>query len=265
MLNISMAWSVIVSALLMIYNIEFARASGGKYHYPEDSSWPPVCHNGKRQSPININTGSTIKRCPGTISEVDSYSKAPTYCGVVKSSTSVEVKCEYKPVMKGGPNGNTRFRVLSLHFHWGKPGEAGSEHLINGQRTPLEMHVVHYIDGKNPDHSPKSVVGVMIEVGGANAAFNGIVSKLAAGGGAIKGPDVPTLSKLLPNDWKTRYYTYPGSLTTPPCTENVQWIVAKTKVRISKDQMNAFYSLGRSMPHANFRKKHSKDIKPQEC
>jgi len=265
MLNISMKWAVILSAFVTIYNTDFARASGGKYHYPEDASWPPVCHNGKRQSPINIQTSSAIKRCPGQISEVEGYSKPPTSCQVVKDAKSVEVKCNYKPVMQGGPNGNTRFRVLSLHFHWGNPQEMGSEHLINGRRTPLEMHVVHYIDGKNPDHSAKSVVGVMIEVGGHNQGFQSIINKIAAGGGTISGSGVPILNKLLPGDWKGRYYTYPGSLTTPPCTENVQWIVAKTKVQISDKQMAAFYNLGRSMPHVNFRRKYSKNIRVTEC
>jgi len=147
-------------------------------------------------------------------------------------------------MMTGGPNRGTKFRVLSFHFHWGHSGAPGSEHSLNKHQAKLEMHVVHYVDGQNPDHSAKSVVGVLIEVGGNdNPAFSGIVSKLS--GGALSGSQVAILSRLLPNDWKRNYYAYAGSLTTPPCTENVQWIVAKTKVYISPKQMEAFYQLGR--------------------
>jgi len=260
MFNISMKWAVVLSAFVTICNIEFASASGGvAFKYPEDASWGNTCKNGKRQSPINIQTSATIKSCPGQISEVDSYSKSPTWCQIVKDKTSVEVKCDYMPMMKGCPNGKTQFRVLSFHFHFG-----GSEHLINGRRTELEMHVVHYIDKTDASHSAKSVVGVMIEGGGThNPAFQGIVNRLRSGGPVAK-TEIPILSKLLPGDWKNRYYTYQGSLTTPPCTENVQWIVAKTRVRISNDQMKAFAVLGHTM-RANFRQKYSSNIRVQEC
>ena len=98
----------------------------------------------------------------------------------------------------------------------------------------MEMHLVH----KNAE-GDLVVVGVMLRSGEHNAAFAPIWDNLSAQSGEERRiNDLINANNLLPEDRRT--YRYSGSLTTPPCTENVQWLVLKTPVEMSEAQIAAF-------------------------
>ncbi|MCP4363297.1 MAG: carbonic anhydrase family protein [Chloroflexi bacterium] len=121
------------------------------------------------------------------------------------------------------------YNLLQFHFH------ALSEHTINGNYSPMEMHLVHQSDDGN-----FAVVGVMLNNGGENAAYTPMFDNLPAqeseaetiGGVTVNADD------LLPQD--RGYYRYNGSFTTPPCTEGVSWFVMSTPVELSDAQISAF-------------------------
>ena len=121
------------------------------------------------------------------------------------------------------------YNLLHFHFH------SRSEHLIDGRDYPMEVHLVHVIsDQQNEDlpptlaatkPAPKSlaVIGVMIKEGRPNQLIKDLWTEIPKAGDAplrykIKGQNA---SAFLPPAGKRSFFRYNGSLTTPPCTENV--------------------------------------------
>ena len=130
------------------------------------------------------------------------------------------------------------FTLKQFHFH------APSENLIQGKQFPLEVHLVH----SDPDGN-LAVVGLMFEQGAANPLLATLWQQLPQ-----KAGDKLTLSQsvnvadLLPKDHS--YYRFAGSLTTPPCSEGVRWLVLKKPMEASKEQIEQFAKL---MGHPNNR------------
>ncbi|XP_023725710.1 carbonic anhydrase 9 isoform X2 [Cryptotermes secundus] len=137
----------------------------------------------------------------------------------------------------------------TLHFHWGLRDYRGSEHRVNGVRYPMEMHIVHrkqnyesvqeaigYSDGL-------SVLAFFFEVREKeNPKLQPLLKKLkqvALEGESVHLDSTFTMASLLPQDLEI-YYTYRGSLTTPPCSEVVTWIVFPEPQFISYRQCIAF-------------------------
>lgn len=130
------------------------------------------------------------------------------------------------------------FTLKSFHFH------CPSEHTINGEKFPMEIHLVHQNEAGN-----FAVVGLMVKEGSSNQFLTSFWDYLPP----EKGMELEEmlsfdLTNLLPDD-KT-YYTYDGSLTTPPCTEGVKWIVMKKPIEASSDQITI---IGDLMPKNNAR------------
>ena len=118
-----------------------------------------------------------------------------------------------------------------MHFH--RP----SEHLINGKNFPMEAHFVH-----RADNGALAVLGVLIAGEGSNEAFSKIVATMPAHEGpAVKADPSINPKALLPS--KLGYYRYEGSLTTPPCSEIVDWLVLADHVTVASDDIVAFAKL----------------------
>ena len=131
-----------------------------------------------------------------------------------------------------------RFELKQFHFH------APSENLIEGKSYPLEGHLVHA-----NDRGELAVVAVMFEPGRANAALSLAWQVLPAKAGESHGLKEPvSAEQLLPA--KRDYYRFSGSLTTPPCSEGVRWLVMKEPVQVSQAQIDAFKAM---MHHPNNR------------
>lgn len=123
---------------------------------------------------------------------------------------------------------NRVFTLRQYHFH------APSENLINGKRYPLEVHFVH-ADAKGS----LAVVAVMFDVGAENSALNPILKHIPAElNQSVKLDERYDLKPLFPTD--LHYYRFSGSLTTPPCTEGLRWLVMKNPVTMSAAQLAQF-------------------------
>jgi carbonic anhydrase len=126
-----------------------------------------------------------------------------------------------------------------LQFHWHTP----SEHLIEGEEVPLEMHLVHQAaDGA------LLVVGIFIKEGDRHRELDNIFADLPEEEGASVPVHKFKLKKLLPHDGES--FRYSGSLTTPPFTEGVQWVVLAEPIEMSSEQIQAFMTL---FPEGNSR------------
>lgn len=125
--------------------------------------------------------------------------------------------------------GDQTYRLLQFHAH------SPSEHTIDGQSFPMEVHFVHQNDA-----GELAVVGVMAEEGEQpHEGYSDIVDALSGDGQTVTVDDV---SSLLPSE--RAYYTYSGSLTTPPCTEGVRWIVLEEPITMSAEQLSAWQTHG---------------------
>ena len=150
--------------------------------------------------------------------------------------------------INGGGLSLTKFEFAQAHFHWGEIDNKGSEHLIDGQSFPMEMHLVHWnLDvGQTLKEAVEKdtgislhVLGVHFKIGKKNAKFKSLFE-------AAKKVRYQNQSKTIDNGIRLydllplnrdAFYRYKGSLTTPGCNEVVLWTIFKEKVEISKEQM----------------------------
>jgi carbonic anhydrase len=135
-----------------------------------------------------------------------------------------------------------------LQFHWHTPGE----HLIDGEETPMEMHLVH-----QSAEGVLMVVGVLIERGDRHRELDKVFRELPREEGDTLFVRNFNLAALIPGRggehngrMRVASFRYPGSLTTPPFTEGVQWVVLKDRIKLSGRQMEAFMQL---FPEGNSR------------
>ena len=126
-----------------------------------------------------------------------------------------------------------RYDLLQFHFH------SPSEHTIDGEAAAMELHLVH----ADRNSGSLAVVGVLlIEGDSANEAYASTLEAMPADVGEPEAVAEPIdLNALLP---ETRgYYTYQGSLTTPPCSEIVRWLLLDTPVALSREQIESYTAL----------------------
>ncbi|MBQ0931842.1 carbonic anhydrase family protein [Ideonella sp. 4Y16] len=181
-----------------------------------------TCASGQRQSPIDIRDGIPLELQP------IEFAYIPTGFSVIDNGHTVQVNV---------PQGNAisvqgkRFELLQFHFH--RP----SEERINGRQFDMVVHLVHKdLDGR------LAVVAVMLDRGSAHPLIQAVWNALPLEKGVAEpAPTTLDLNQLLPKD--RRYYTYMGSLTTPPCSEGVLWMVMKEPVQLSPQQIGIFARL----------------------
>jgi carbonic anhydrase len=184
-----------------------------------------VCAIGQRQSPIPINDSATLQGPAEPIG----FHYRPSEGSVVHNGHTIQV--DVAPGNHIAVRG-VNFDLLQFHFHH------PSEEQVNGQRYPMVAHLVH----KNAE-GQLAVVAVLLTTGEANTAIDTVWKYLPVDtGDRVKlPPGVLNLLDLLPKD--QRYYQFMGSLTTPPCTEGVLWMVLKTPSTLSPAQIRLFGQL----------------------
>lgn len=184
-----------------------------------------LCAIGKRQSPINIDEEVTLKGP----AEPLRFNYVPSGAVVINNGHTIQVDVQ-------GENFITvrgmRYRLAQFHFH------TPSEEQINGQRYAMVVHLVH----KSEDGA-LAVVAVLLQPGDPNPMIDKVWTYMPLDvGDQVRMPrDLLNLNELLPVD--QRYYQFVGSLTTPPCTEGVLWMVLKQPVTISRAQYRLFTQL----------------------
>jgi carbonic anhydrase len=193
-------------------------------HGPDQwSEVSATCGTGTAQSPIDIVNPGKAK-----LPEIDfSYHAAPLK--VINNGHTIQVN--YAPGSSIVRDGKT-FELVQFHFHH------MSENAIKGKHTPMELHLVH----KDKDGN-LAVVAVMLKEGKANKEVETVWSNLPAAEGKENAPASVAVDAagLLPH--KHDYYTFSGSLTTPPCSENVLWLVMEEPVTLSKVQIAKFAAI----------------------
>jgi carbonic anhydrase len=178
------------------------------------------CSLGRMQSPINVTNAKTAELA---VLKID-YQAAPL--NIIDNGHTIQVNYTAGSTITVGDKSYT---LKQFHFH--HPSE---EH-INGKSFPLVAHLVH----ASPD-GQLAVIAVLFELGAANPLIDILWKNIPPEKGAAH--NVPSVSiqpqELLPNE--RDYFTFAGSLTTPPCSEGVTWYVLKSLATISPEQLAAF-------------------------
>ncbi len=185
------------------------------------------CSLGKEQSPVDI-----ADAAEGEPAEI-AFNYADDGERLVNTGLSVRLEHAGESRMRLGER---EFTLLQTHSH--NP----SEHTVDGQSFPLEVHLVH-----QGAAGELAVVSVLFRLGAPNPAIQSMIDAAPQEGGSDTQLSAPmTSAGFLPAD--ISYYTYMGSLTTPPCTEGVEWIVMTETLEVSKEQVDQLSALTGSAP-----------------
>lgn len=203
----------------------------GPEHWADLSPDYAMCREGSAQSPIDLTAATSVAGPPvhaaaggGLLTSdqphdvLDISDNGHTIQVTDDTPSSLDLDGEH-------------YELIQYHFH------APSEHTLDGRHAPLEVHLVH-----KSATGRLAVVGVLIEGGGHDAEWDSIVDTLpevADESRRVEG-DGLDVTDLLPLSGS--YYRYSGSLTTPPCSEGVEWIVMADTHELGPDQIAAFAS-----------------------
>lgn len=198
-------------------------------------NWENLCDDfvncgGKSQSPIDIVNKNVIK---GKELLKPEFNYGNSKVNIINNGHTIQFNVDGENKVK--LNGKD-YKLLQFHYH------ALSEHTIDGKHSPIEVHFVH----KHSD-TDFAVIGVMYIEGKENELLKKYLDKFPMGKGEFKSKEMIDLLKILPNN--KSYYYYNGSLTTPPCSEVVNWYVLKNPLEASKEQIEKVSTI----LHGNYR------------
>jgi carbonic anhydrase len=204
---------------------------GGPAGWGQLSPVYALCSSGKTQSPINLLSG-TGKGTPAWKIEYKTTSLNIAHNQHVEELINNGHTIQVTPQEGSTINYNGKiFHLKQFHFH------TPSEHTVNGKHSPMEIHLVHQADDKS-----LAVIGVLVNEGDHNSNFDHLIKYLPNSPGEKKTHDSVSIDIAIHVPKDLYAYHYVGSLTTPPCSENVQWLVLRNPIAMSKEQVAAFSS-----------------------
>lgn len=178
-----------------------------------------TCDTGRNQSPINIE-----ETMHASIKSLKSIQKFPAK-DIVNNGHTVQINFKEGNMLVLD---NGAYQMKQVHFH------APSENIIRGKSYPLEAHFVH-ADSKGN----LTVIGVMFTEGKENPGLAKLWEQLPTeAGDPVVLKNLVKPSEMIPEN--RSYYRFSGSLTTPPCSEGVRWLLMKNPMTASKEQIEAF-------------------------
>jgi carbonic anhydrase len=270
---------IVIAACLALYVCSAIAAEDGlAFCYkdeecgPSSSVWPELCHEGERQSPIELPadlrpTGTTLLRL------IEAYKG--DFFRLQNSGHSVSVDFVGESGENEGPTAETfsfpdplnlkekrEYKFASLHFHWGTSDVTGSEHCIGDVCSAMEAHFVHHLAKyanmseatTSGDENALTVLGVFINKsvllsiipGLSHPSLGPIVKNLnqvahaAHDGGFTRVEEPIDFTQMIVTQFPVQAYSYKGSLTTPNCNEQVNWFVLKKPATVPEMDLAAF-------------------------
>lgn len=189
----------------------------GPEHWGHLDAGYRLCGTGQSQSPIDLGMANTV----ASVMVQTDYKRGPLT--VLNNGHTVQVNFDGAA---GLMSSNHRYSLKQVHFH------TPSEHVINGRRYPLEAHFVHA-----DEYGKLAVLGVLFEEGPTNLELAKVIVAAPRRESAPKTVEGFSFDPraLLPASLEV--YRYMGSLTTPPCSEGVNWHVAAQPITASASQM----------------------------
>jgi len=193
----------------------------GPAHWGDLAPEYSTCKQGKNQSPININKSSKVK-LPAI--KFDYSMLIPE--NIVNTGHSIQVNVRSGGTLKLD---DKDFELKQFHFH------SPSENRVDGESYPLEAHYVHL-----SKDNEIAVVALLFKPGMASPSLGTLINNMPIKAGQSNRLGAKDIQGFERSKQVTDYFRYNGSLTTPPCTEGVRWIVLKTLPTMSRQQLDAF-------------------------
>lgn len=194
----------------------------GPEHWGELDASYAVCGTGTSQSPIDVSVPSEQD-----LANI-AFHYQPSEVNILNNGHTVQVNYDAGSYIELD---GVRYDVAQFHYH------APSEHAVDGKLFAAELHIVH----KNADGG-LAVVGILLDEGTQNEAFQPFIENLPTEKSEVANAGVTiNAAELLPAEQTT--FRYSGSLTTPPCSEGVNWLLMTSPVQISAEQVEALASL----------------------
>jgi carbonic anhydrase len=194
----------------------------GPSHWDKVNRDFALCAAGTRQSPVDIAEPS-----PQDLPDIV-FKYQPSRVNILNNGHTIQV--QYDPGSYIEVEG-TRYDLAQFHVH------APSEHTLHGKPADAELHFVH-----KAESGKLAVVGVLLNTGSENAALKPVWDNLPAQSGPVQSANATiNAESLLPARRTT--YRYDGSLTTPPCSEGVRWLVITDPIQLSEAQLAAFTAI----------------------
>jgi carbonic anhydrase len=182
-----------------------------------------LCATGESQSPIDVSATTALNL-------VDiGFQYNPSALNIFNNGHTIQVNYDAGSSIVYNEQ---EYQLLQFHFH--RP----SEHSVNGQPADMEIHFVH-----QDANGALAVVGVLLMAGDTeNSAYAPIFENLP------EEPSTPEATDIMVNAWDLlpeahTFYTYAGSLTTPPCTQGVRWLLLTEPITLSAEQIEEFASI----------------------
>ena len=204
-----------------------AEPEGGAWGYVGESGparWGDLsadyaaCREGRLQSPVNLRETAQAD-LPELVFD---YELEPLMLG--NNGHTLQMNFAPGSMLRVGGDA---YQLVQFHFH------VPAEHLLRGEPFPMAIHMVHQSEGGD-----LAVVGLLVQRGAANPVFAPLFEDLPGEKGASRRVTSDLDAEALLPEEKD-YFTYPGSLTTPPCTEGVRWIVLEEPIEASPEQIKA--------------------------
>jgi carbonic anhydrase len=197
----------------------YERSHEGPQHWADLDPAFETCAKGMNQSPIDIR--NTVKTDLPAL-QFNYSEAAPTF---VNNGHTIQINL---PAGQTLTVGDKAYELLQFHFH------TPSEEALNGKRTAMVGHFVH-----KSATGELGVIGILMQPGKTNPAFKPVFAHLPRKGETVTVDGLKLdLAAMLPST--KSYYSFEGSLTTPPCSEGVNWMVMKTPIHLGAEQIKAF-------------------------
>ncbi len=181
-----------------------------------------LCKLGQKQSPIDISEVAPANLPPLT------FDYQLTTPSIINNGHTVQVNYPPTSTLRVGDD---EYQLVQFHFH------SPSEHTVNGQHHAMELHLVHH-----HANDALAVVGVFLTLGETNPTLEPLWERLPSYAGEERPLSINLdPADLLPRDRRT--YRYEGSLTTPPCSEGVRWLVMRQPIGVSQGQVDKFRTI----------------------
>lgn len=181
-----------------------------------------TCGMGRRQSPIDIRDGIKVDLEP------IQFSYKPTQFRITDNGHTIQVDVGEGNSIKVMER---EFQLIQFHFH--RP----AEERVNGRSFDMVAHLVH-----KDDNGKLAVIAVLMKKGSEHPLIQALWNSMPLERGqSIEPSTIINMNHILPE--ARAYYTYMGSLTTPPCTEDVLWMVFKQPIEVSQQQVSIFSRL----------------------
>ncbi|XP_038549135.1 carbonic anhydrase 4b [Micropterus salmoides] len=254
---------MLLAAVLFLFASSVKVVSGADWCYQSQVTCNETCKgpdlwgvvskqcSGRAQSPVNIVTGRVLPDERLTPFQFIGYQD--TFNGhLINNGQSVQLDLPSSMRLMGG-NLAVPYKAYQLHLHWGQDAGPGSEHTVDGEQFPMEMHIVHikeeYVSLSQAvrDRTGVAVLGFFFqESESANKKFDPFINALKytiqpTNSTTLKGVSLEML--IPPQKNMTKYFRYDGSLTTPSCAEVVVWSLFENTIPLSRKQLAAFSQL----------------------